>query len=173
MHGSHVIKSWSTNQAVIALSSGEAEYYGMVKGASVALGIKALSEDLGRGYDGPIEVRTDASAAIGIANRIGVGKVRHIEVNQLWLQDKVHRKEIKITKVKGEDHLADALTKPLDQKGLLRHIEGVGAQTRQDRHPLMPKADYCIEDEWDADESMAEVEGFGSNPPIDASSTQK
>ena len=30
MHGEHVIKSWSTNQAVIALSSGEAEYYGPV-----------------------------------------------------------------------------------------------------------------------------------------------
>ena len=40
MHGTHVIKSWSTIQAVIALSSGEAEYYGLVKGASVALGIK-------------------------------------------------------------------------------------------------------------------------------------
>ena len=85
MHGTHVIKSWSTNQVVIALSSGEAEYYGLVKGASVALGIKALSEDLGRCYEGSIEIRSDASAAIGIANRIGVGKVRHIEVNQLWL----------------------------------------------------------------------------------------
>jgi hypothetical protein len=62
-HGSHVIKSWSTNQAVIALSSGEAEYYGLVKGASVALGIKAISEDLGMNYEGLIEIRTDASAA--------------------------------------------------------------------------------------------------------------
>ncbi len=153
MRGTHVIKSWSTNQVVIALSSGEAEYYGMVKGASVALGIKALSEDLGRQYEVPIEIKTDASAAIGIANRIGVGKVRHIEVNQLWLQDKVHRKEIKITKVKGEENLADALTKPLDQRGVLRHIEGVRARIEQGRHPLMPKADYCLEDECDATES--------------------
>ena len=29
--GSHVVKTWSTTQSVIALSSGEAEYYGMVK----------------------------------------------------------------------------------------------------------------------------------------------
>ena len=53
----------------------------------MALGVKAISEDLGRRYDGLIEIRSDASAAIGIANRIGVGKVRHIEVNQLRLQD--------------------------------------------------------------------------------------
>ena len=118
----------------------------MVKGASVSLGIKALSEDLGRQYEGPIEIKTDASAAIGIANRIGVGKVRHIEVNQLWLQDKVNKKEIKITKVKGEENLADALTKPPEQRGLNRHIEGVGALLAQGRHPLMPKADYCLEE---------------------------
>ena len=38
--GNHVIKTWSHTQSVIALSSGEAEYYGMVKGASYALGMK-------------------------------------------------------------------------------------------------------------------------------------
>ena len=45
--GKHLIKSWSTNQAVIALSSGEAEYYGLVKGGSMGLGSKAILEDLG------------------------------------------------------------------------------------------------------------------------------
>ena len=45
--GDHVIKTWSFTQATIALSSGEAEYYGMVKGASMALGIQSMLEDLG------------------------------------------------------------------------------------------------------------------------------
>ena len=49
--------------------------------------------------------------------------------------------------------MAGALTKPLDQRGVLRHIEGVRARIEQGRHPLMPKADYCLEDEWDATES--------------------
>ncbi len=47
MLGSHLLKSWSSTQAVIALSSGEAEYYGMVKGASVALGCKAMLSEIG------------------------------------------------------------------------------------------------------------------------------
>ena len=34
----HIIKSWSSTQSVFALSPGDAEYYGMVKEASVALG---------------------------------------------------------------------------------------------------------------------------------------
>ncbi len=55
-------------------------------GGSVGLGIKALLADLGvkRG----IKLKTDASAAKGIASRRGLGKVRHIEVSQLWLQER-------------------------------------------------------------------------------------
>ena len=75
MLGTHVLKSWSTNQAVIALSSGEAEYYGMVKGASQSIGLRGLADDLGVTYKGPIQINTDASAAIGIGSRLGTGKV--------------------------------------------------------------------------------------------------
>ena len=87
-HGKHLLKSWSTNQATIALSSGEAEYYAMVKGASQAFGMAALAADLGTPLEEPMQLNTDASAAIGIGSRLGLGKVRHIEVNQLWLQEK-------------------------------------------------------------------------------------
>ena len=46
--GSHMIKSWCLGQKVTALSSGEAEYYSMVKGASTALGLQALLGHMGR-----------------------------------------------------------------------------------------------------------------------------
>ena len=94
MWGSHPLKSWSTTQGVIALSSGDAEYYGMVRGGSVALGVKAILRDLG--IEGKAKIKTDASAAKGIASRKGLGKIRHIEVNQLWLQDKVANGEVEI-----------------------------------------------------------------------------
>ena len=105
MLGGHVIKSWSTNQAVLALSSGESDYYGIVKAASVALGIRSLALDMGIEYTKPIVIKSDASAAIGISNRIGVGKIRHIEVTQLWVQDKVASKELVVLKVPTEDAL--------------------------------------------------------------------
>ena len=70
--GGCCIKSWSSTQILIALSSGEAEYYGVVKAASVALGTQAMLKDMG--FDLPIEVMTDASAAKGIATRKGLGK---------------------------------------------------------------------------------------------------
>ena len=134
--GSHVIKTWSSTQTVIALSSGEAEYYGMVKGASVALGIKSMLQDLG--YSIKIRLRTDASAAKGIASRRGLGKIRHIEVQQLWLQEKVNNGDIEVVKVKGEGNLADALTKPLDGPGTKKHLELTGQEVISGRHTLTP-----------------------------------
>ena len=114
MHGSHLIKSWRVNQTGIALSSGEAEYYALVKSASIAMGVQSLCQDLGVECGKPIDIKSDASAAIGICNRIGLGKVRHIEVNQLWLQEKVTQGRITVTKVGTLENLADAMTKTID-----------------------------------------------------------
>ena len=56
-----------------ALSSGEAEYYAMVKAASVSIGVRAMLMDLGVS-EGRIILKTDASAALGVAHRLGIGK---------------------------------------------------------------------------------------------------
>ena len=136
MLGNHVIKSWSTAQNVIALSSGEAEYYGMVKGGSVGIGIHSMLQDMG--VKRQIRISTDASAAKGIASRKGLGKVRHIEVNQLWLQDKVGKGEISVAKVNGGNNIADALTKHVEGEKLQRHLRYTSTIISCDRHALMP-----------------------------------
>ena len=138
MHGTHVIKSWSTNQATIALSSGEAEYYGMVRGAGQGMGLKAIMKDIGVIYQGPIQISADASAAIGIASRLGLGKDRHIEVNQLWLQEKIYVGEIVLKKIGTLENIADALTKPVNAETLRYHVEYSGGECRRDRHRLAP-----------------------------------
>ena len=141
MIGSHCIRTWSSTQPSVTMSSGEAEYYGLVKAASVSIGVKTIMKDMGVELSEPTVIKSDASAAIGIANRIGIGKVRHIEVNQLWLQEKVSKKEIFIEKVGTDDNLADALTKAVDARIIEKHIAGVGACVRIDRHRLAPKVD--------------------------------
>ena len=87
-----------------------------------------------------VRTSTDSTASSGIANRRGLGNVRHIEVNQLWLQDKVNSKEVEIRKVKGEDNLADALTKHVDQNGTGQHMRGTGQMFKEGRHVLAPDA---------------------------------
>ena len=49
MLGNHVLKTWSATQASLAVSSGDAEFYGVVKGAGVGLGQAALFKDNGIG----------------------------------------------------------------------------------------------------------------------------
>jgi hypothetical protein len=139
MSGSHMLKSWSTTQQVIALSSGEAEYYSMVRGGSMGLGIKSMSEDMGVSLKGVV-IKTDASAAKGIASRRGLGKVRHIDVSQLWLQDRVGKGDIVIEKVSTHVNLSDALTKHVDSGVLGKHMISVGLTIVQSRHELMPES---------------------------------
>ena len=67
--GRHTIRTWSLTQVALALSSGEAEYYGIVKGASFSLGTQSLFKDFGVHAD--VHMYTDSSAAKGIASRMG------------------------------------------------------------------------------------------------------
>ena len=59
--GDAAVRAWSGNQAVIALSSGEAEYYAALKGASAALGFQSMLKDLG--IRATVTLFTDSIAA--------------------------------------------------------------------------------------------------------------
>ena len=83
--GSHVLKTYSRQQKTVALSSAEAELHAMVAASAEALGIVALLSDMGVEAIG--EVYADSSAALGIAQRQGMGKVRHIRTQALWVQE--------------------------------------------------------------------------------------
>ena len=137
MLGNHMIKSWSSTQANVTLSSGEAEYYGLVKGASVAIGVKSMHAEMG--IHVRIRVSTDASAAKGIASRRGLGKVSHIEVHQLWVQDKVASGEIEVRKVDGKANIADMLTKHVTAEDIRVHMHHTCQVYAQGRHDIMPQ----------------------------------
>ena len=121
---------------MIALSSGEAEYYGMVRGSPIALGARSLMEDMGMRMK--VKVLSDSSAALGIARRRGLGKVRHIELNQLWLQEKVNAGDIEVRKVRGDENIADALTKHATKDQREMHMRMTGQDITPGRHRQAP-----------------------------------
>ena len=86
-----------------------------------------------------IRVKTDASAAKEIASRRGAGKVRHIEVSQLWVQDKVAAGEVVLQKVGTSDNIADALTKNVSADILHKHMHSTCQQIETGRHEIMPE----------------------------------
>ena len=119
MLGPHCIRHWSTTQTTISLSSGEAELHGIAKGISHAIGMQSLCKDLGWSYK--LRVHSDAVAAIGIARRRGLGKIRH-----LWVQSKVRDKIVDLVKVAGVDNPADILTKYVDRGILTKMLQKLG-----------------------------------------------
>ena len=82
MYGSHCLKGWSKTQATRALSSAEAELCSTVKTAAETIGIVSIFQDFNTIVNGC--VLCDASAAVGIVRRKGVGKTRQKDTGLLW-----------------------------------------------------------------------------------------
>ena len=122
------VKSWSKTHSPIALSSGEAEYYSLVKDAVEGLGVQSLARDLGWELD--IILWVDSSAAKSMASRKGVGKVRHVHVRELWLQDAVRQQRLCLRKVPGVSNPADVLTKPKTLEDMCRLLDVVGVHLK-------------------------------------------
>ena len=134
--GEHCLKTWSSNPAVIALSSGEAEFYGIVKGATQAMGVAGILKDLGINL--LVSLSTDSSAAKGIANRRGLGKMRHIELSELWVQDRVAKGQITIWKIPGVENSSDSLTKHSNGERIAQTLFFCNQAVEAGRHEIIP-----------------------------------
>ena len=97
--------------------------YGVVKGACEALGIRTLCNDIGWSLD--IRLELDATAAKGILDRQGISKVRHIDVNCLWLQEQAAKRLVPLVKIPGEINTADLMTKHLSNAVILKHLQNL------------------------------------------------
>ena len=115
---------YSTTQSTVALSSGEAELSGICKAAPKAMCLRSVAADIG--VELQVEVLTDATAAIGICRRRGLGKIRNLAVADLWIQDKVRSNEITLTKVYGPDNPADMFTKYIPQADMHNNVQKLG-----------------------------------------------
>ena len=102
-------KQWAKTQTTISLSSGESELHGIASGCAKALGVQSLMRDMG--WTMPITVHSDATAAIGIARRKGLGKIRYLHVTVLWIKNKNRSKQIKLLKILGTENAAVVFTK--------------------------------------------------------------
>lgn len=78
MIGGHCLKHLGSTQSTVSLSSAEAELPGIPKGMTLGIGVRSIAMDLGLGYT--ITVISDASAAVGITRRRGLGRVRRLDV---------------------------------------------------------------------------------------------
>ena len=138
MLGKCCVKHWSKTQTTISLSSGESELHGIAYGASQALGIQSLMKDMG--WTLPIQLWSDATAAIGIARRKGLGKIRHLDVTDLWIQDKIRSGQMKLDKVLGTENVSDVLTKFVDRNAMVKALKFMNVVATDGRPACAPQA---------------------------------
>ena len=142
LRGDHVLKTWCSTQATVALSSAEAELVSAVKGAAEGLAVQSLVRDFG--CDCALRVNMDSSAAIGICKRTGVGKIRHLDTRLLWLQERVRCGAIEVVKVAGAQNPADLMTKHLGADDISAHLVRLGCWPREGRAQLAPRTQSTV-----------------------------
>ena len=124
MTGCNLLKSVCRGQAVVALSSGEAEFYALLTAASEALGEQSIARE----WDVKLNIQLwfDATAGAAMSSRRGLGKVKHIHTAFLWIQTYVTDGLIKLGKKHTSENLADILTKPVTSVLMIRMMEIMG-----------------------------------------------
>ena len=112
--------SWcSKKQDVVALSSCEAEYISAAFGASQALWLGMLLEELNIKCSNVMKLRIDNKSAIDLAKHpIAHGRNKHIEVKYHFLRDQVNKNKLALEYCRTEEQCADMLTKALKPKRL-------------------------------------------------------
>ena len=121
MLGQHCLRAWASTQATVALSSAEAELVALVRASTEALGFAQMCAEYR--VEVQVQVFADATAALAVATRRGCGRMRHLRLGDLWIQEKAQTGEVAYYKVAGERNPADLMTKHL-KSDRIRYLLG-------------------------------------------------
>ena len=122
----NLIDSKVRSQKAIALSSGESEFMALLAGCSEGMLLRHLWNQI-TGGNCKTKARSDSSAARGMTQRQGIGRVRHMDAAMLWIQQKERDKIIQVGPIPTDLNSADIGTKNLPNKRLrgLLYMMGV------------------------------------------------
>ena len=137
------LHAWSTTQTTPAMSSGEAELYGCVKGSAEGLGVVSAMKDLGEKR--LLRVGLDSSAALGIVRRVGLGKLKHVDTKYLWVQHARKQGRLSVFKIDGKLNGANLMTKYMGKETLESDMAHCGLVTLAGRHVDALKLEVDLE----------------------------
>ena len=114
--GNHILEVSVAKQTVVALSSGESEFYAIVRAAAHGMQTRQLLGTVG--VDAELEVLSDSSAGKAVVTRTGSGKIRHLELKELWIQQAHRERKFSLGIVDTLFNWADVGTKALEASRL-------------------------------------------------------
>ena len=125
--GGNLVTWKSKKQKVVALSSVEAEFQGMVKGICELLWLKKLLAEIGFAPSSEMNLFCDNKAAIDIShNLVQHDRTKHVEVDRNFIKQNLEEKIIRLPFVKSEDQLADILTKAVSTRNFYNSLDKLG-----------------------------------------------
>ena len=86
-----------------------------------------------------LRLHSDATAAIGIAKRRGLGKIRHLATADLWVQEKIRNGQVELHKVLGTENPADIFTKYVSQQIMNAALERLSLFFKDGRSAIAPQ----------------------------------
>ena len=96
-YGSHMLDCSVAKQSLVALSSKKAEFYGIVSAVATSKQTSQMLEQIGMQLE--VTSASDSSAVKGICTKTGSGKVRHLSIKELWIQEAYRKKEFRAPEV--------------------------------------------------------------------------
>ena len=135
VHGSHLLLHYSRTQAGVALSSAEAELNAASFLGCEMLGMSQFFSEFGNTMK--TTINGDSSAVKGILVRRGCGKVKHLEVKQLWLQEQVRSGKVEFQNISRKNIPSDASTHHYTREEAKMHFKHMGNE-------FMPKSSEAV-----------------------------
>ena len=86
--------------------------------------MRSLLEEWGLGMQ--LRLKTDSSVANSLSQRLGVGKMKHMQTRFLWLQQAVQWGQLVIVSVPTKLNYADIYTKAVPAKQMEAFLKSMG-----------------------------------------------
>ena len=111
----------------MSLCSTEDEYKDYTHASKEALWLRRILEDLGLPQQEPTPLYCDNQSAIALAkNPVYHAKSKHISLHHHFIREKIEERKVSLIYCKGEDQVADILTKPLSREKFEFHCKNLG-----------------------------------------------
>jgi hypothetical protein len=120
--------SWSSKkQATVALSTVEAEYVALTRSAKQAVWMYSFLGELAMPQEKPAVLHCDNMGATSLAKDAkGHARVKHIDIREHYIRERVADGDIEILRVESANNLADLFTKILPRDAHLSLVRALG-----------------------------------------------
>ena len=119
-----LVHSWSRTQASVSLSTCEAELAAMSMAAQEGRYLVNILAELGE--HSTLRVYSDSSSARAVTMRRGVGRLKHLDTREIWIQDELRAHRLEVRGVSSLENLADLFTKPFARARHVALSEAIG-----------------------------------------------